>query len=82
MIEISKSDISDLTLIREILADSPMKFIIFIDDLCFDSHDDSFGELKAARGKPLRKKNTTPLFTQHQTDGILSKKAFLTEKMI
>ena len=48
MIEISKSDISDLTMIRERIADSPMKFIIFIDDLSFDSHEDSFGELKAA----------------------------------
>ena len=60
MIEISKSDIPDLTLIREILAEIPMKFIIFIDDLCFDSHDDSFGELKAALEGSLsgRKHNT------------------------
>lgn len=60
MIEISKSDIPDLTMIREMLADSPMKFIIFIDDLCFDSHDDSFGELKAALEGSLsgRKHNT------------------------
>lgn len=60
MIEISKSDIPDLTLIREQLAESPMKFIIFIDDLCFDSHDDSFGELKAALEGSLsgRKHNT------------------------
>lgn len=48
MIEISKTEISSLTLIRERIADSPMKFIIFIDDLSFDAHDDSFGELKAA----------------------------------
>lgn len=48
MIEISKGDINDLTVIRERIADSPMKFIIFIDDLSFDNHDDSFGELKAA----------------------------------
>lgn len=48
MIEISKSDINDLTMIRERICDSPMKFIIFIDDLSFDNHDDSFGELKAA----------------------------------
>ena len=48
MIEISKGDISELTQIREKIADSPMKFIIFIDDLSFDAHDDSFGELKAA----------------------------------
>lgn len=60
MIEISKGDISDLTLIREILAESPMKFIIYIDDLSFDSHDDSFGELKAALEGSLseRKQNT------------------------
>lgn len=60
MIEISKSDIPDLNLIRELLAQSPMKFIIFIDDLCFDSHDDSFGELKAALEGSLsgRKHNT------------------------
>ena len=48
MIEISKSDINDLTMIRERISDSPMKFIIYIDDLSFDTHDDSFGELKAA----------------------------------
>lgn len=48
MIEISKGDINDLTMIRELISDSPMKFIIFIDDLSFDSHEDSFGELKAA----------------------------------
>ncbi|MFR5875456.1 MAG: ATP-binding protein [Eubacterium sp.] len=48
MIEISKGDINELTMIREKIAGSPMKFIIFIDDLSFDSHDDSFGELKAA----------------------------------
>lgn len=48
MIEISKGDISELTQIREKISDSPMKFIIFIDDLSFDAHDDSFGELKAA----------------------------------
>ena len=60
MIEITKSDIPDLTIIREQLASCPMKFIIFIDDLYFDSHDDSFGELKAALEGSLggRKHNT------------------------
>ena len=60
MIEISKDDIPDLNLIREQLAMCPMKFIIFIDDLCFDSHDDSFGKLKAALEGSLsgRKPNT------------------------
>lgn len=48
MIEIPKSAVADLTLIREEIANSPMKFIIYIDDLSFDSNDDSFSELKAA----------------------------------
>ena len=48
MIEIPKSAVADLTLIREQIGDSPMKFIIYIDDLSFDSNDDSFSELKAA----------------------------------
>lgn len=61
MIEISKSDINDLTLIREKIADSPMKFIIFIDDLSFDSHEDSFGELKAALEGSLSGKQNNAL---------------------
>ena len=48
MIEIPKSAVADLSLIREQIADSPMKFIICIDDLSFDSNDTSFSELKAA----------------------------------
>lgn len=48
MIEIPKSAVSDLGIIREYIADSPMKFIVFIDDLSFDSNDSSFSELKAA----------------------------------
>lgn len=48
MIEIPKSAVAQLTLIREAIADSPLKFIIYIDDLSFDSNDNSFSELKAA----------------------------------
>lgn len=48
MIEIPKSAVADLSLIREQIADSPMKFIIYIDDLSFNSNDTSFSELKAA----------------------------------
>ena len=48
MIEIPKSAVADLGLIREQLVKSPMKFIIYIDDLSFDSNDTSFSELKAA----------------------------------
>ncbi len=48
MIEIPKSTVSQLGIIREEIASSPMKFIIYIDDLSFDSNDTSFSELKAA----------------------------------
>ena len=48
MIEIPKSAVEELSLIREYLADSPMKFIIYIDDLSFDSQNNAFTELKAA----------------------------------
>ena len=61
MIEISKCDINKLTMIREKIADSPMKFIIFIDDLSFDAHDDSFGELKAALEGSLSGKQSNTL---------------------
>jgi hypothetical protein len=63
MIEISKGDINELTLIRERISDSPMKFIIFIDDLSFDSHEDSFGELKAAlEGSLSGRQNNTIIY--------------------
>jgi hypothetical protein len=68
MIEIKKGDIGDLTMIREKIADSPMKFIIFIDDLSFDSHEDSFGELKAALEGSLsgRQSNTVIYATSNR----------------
>ena len=48
MIEIPKSTVSELSLIREAIAGVPLHFIIYIDDLSFDSNDSSFSELKAA----------------------------------
>ena len=63
MIEISKGDISDLTAIREKIADCPMKFIIFIDDLSFDSRSDVFGELKASlEGSRSGRQNNTLIY--------------------
>ena len=56
IVEISKGDISDLTIIRDKLFDNPMKFIIFIDDLSFDKKEDSFSELKAALEGTLSKR--------------------------
>lgn len=61
MIEIPKSAVAELSLIREAISGSPMKFIIYIDDLSFDSNDSSFGELKAALEGSLSGKRTNTL---------------------
>ncbi len=61
IIEISKGDICDLTLIRELIADNPLKFIIFIDDLSFDKKEDSLSQLKAALEGTLSKKEGNAL---------------------
>ena len=61
MIEIPKSTVSELTLIREEIADVPMKFIIYIDDLSFDNNDSSFSELKAALEGSLSGKQANTL---------------------
>lgn len=61
MIEIPKSTVSELSLIREEIANSPMKFIIYIDDLSFDSNDSSFSELKAALEGSLSGKQSNTL---------------------
>ncbi len=61
MVEVSKSEIQLLGVLREIIADCPLKFIIFIDDLSFDSYDDSFGSLKAMLEGSLSGKNENAL---------------------
>ena len=61
IIEISKGDIRDLTSIREKIADNPMKFIIFIDDLSFDKKEDSLSQLKAALEGTLSKREGNAL---------------------
>ena len=47
LIEVKKSQLSFITDIIETLSLSPLKFIIFIDDLTFSSNDDTFSYLKA-----------------------------------
>ena len=47
LIEVKKSQLSFITDIIENLSYSPLKFIIFIDDLTFSSNDDTFSYLKA-----------------------------------
>lgn len=47
LIELKKSQLHEMPLIIEEIADNPLKFILFIDDLSFASDDDDFGALKA-----------------------------------
>lgn len=46
IIEVSKSQLGQLPQIIESLADNPLKFILFIDDLTFSQVDDDFTALK------------------------------------
>ena len=47
LIEIKKNQLYSLPDVIEDLADNPLKFIIFIDDLSFSTNDNDFGALKA-----------------------------------
>ncbi|MBP1567228.1 MAG: ATP-binding protein, partial [Oscillospiraceae bacterium] len=47
IIEIRKDQLRDIPAVIDNLSANPLKFILFIDDLCFESDDDNFGALKA-----------------------------------
>lgn len=47
MVEMPKDRLGDFPLLAEKLAEVPLKFIIFIDDLSFSSDDKSYAQLKA-----------------------------------
>lgn len=47
IIEIRKDQLHDIPVIIDNLSLNPLKFILFIDDLSFESDDDNFGALKA-----------------------------------
>ena len=46
LIEIDKTQVSQIPLVAESLANSPLKFIFFIDDLTFTKNDDDYYALK------------------------------------
>lgn len=48
LIEIRKDQLFSLSYVMGRIADNPLKFIIFIDDLSFNKNDDCFSMLKAA----------------------------------
>ena len=47
LIELNKQQLSELPSVTERIAKTPLKFIIFVDDISFSSDDDSFSLLKA-----------------------------------
>ncbi len=47
LIEVKKQDLTYISDLLERLYNNPLKFIIFIDDLSFNSNDDNFAALKA-----------------------------------
>jgi predicted AAA+ superfamily ATPase len=47
LIEVRKKDLPELPVILDLLASRALRFVIFIDDLSFESADDSFTGLKA-----------------------------------
>ncbi len=48
LIELRKDQLFSLSAVMGKIADNPLKFIIFIDDLSFNKNDDAFSMLKAA----------------------------------
>ena len=48
LIEVRKDQLLSLSSVMGKIADNPLKFVIFIDDLSFNKNDDSFSMLKAA----------------------------------
>lgn len=47
LVEVKKNQLYQIPAVMESLADNPLKFILFIDDLSFCSNDDDFAALKA-----------------------------------
>ena len=60
MVEMPKDRLCDFPLLAEKLAEVPLKFIIFIDDLSFSSEDKTYAQLKAVLegGLAVRPENT------------------------
>ncbi len=54
MIQIDKKDVGSIPQIYSSVKDSPLKFIVFIDDLSFSENDEGFGTLKKVLEGSLR----------------------------
>ncbi len=63
LIEIRKDQLLSLSFIMGKIANNPLKFIIFIDDLSFNRNDDNFSMLKAAlEGSASAKANNAVIY--------------------
>ena len=68
LIEIKKSQISEIPYIMGKVSNNPLKFILFLDDLTFDPNDDAFGSMKAVLEGSVaaRAKNTCICVTSNR----------------
>ncbi|MBQ7875885.1 MAG: DUF815 domain-containing protein [Clostridia bacterium] len=68
LIEIKKSQISDIPYIMGRVSNNPLKFVLFLDDLTFDPSDDAFGNMKAVLEGSVaaRAKNTCICVTSNR----------------
>lgn len=68
LIEVKKGDLRHLPRLMELLAENPLKFIIFIDDLSFAGTDEQFSALKAILegGVAMRPQNTVIYATSNR----------------
>lgn len=68
LIEIKKSQISDIGYIMGKVSSNPLKFVLFLDDLTFDPSDDAFGNMKAVLEGSVaaRAKNTCICVTSNR----------------
>ncbi len=68
LIEIKKSQISEIPYIMGKVSNNPLKFVLFLDDLTFDPSDDAFGNMKAVLEGSVaaRAKNTCICVTSNR----------------
>ena len=77
LIEIKKHQIDKIPAVMAKLSKNPLKFILFLDDLSFDSADDVFGSLKAVLEGSVaaRAKNTCVCVTSNRRHIVRESKA-------
>lgn len=78
LIELKKSQLHELPDVMDAIADNPLKFIIFIDDLSFSSDDADFGALKAVLEGSIASRHQMLSSTPPATAATLSRKALPT----